>query len=474
MGEPFELPIFEIGGVVKDGGQSLSLPNFKRLLNLYKPDGQHIYSRPHKSVAYNAVNIQGFMKDAENNFYWVADRKVYKNGTQIGTCNGSGDVRYTFQQNWIVFCCGSSAFRIRNDAVTDLVKQNVYDVTSGQGPNWERVLYASTNDLYYPFYSEWGLPEDVGEDIASAKYGNLVSEGGDLNKVDSPLLTTKGLFWFAGEWILFTRKYIYRVTLNSDEIGFDPILIKQFIFDDEDAEILDVRPAKIGAGIVFMTTKGVYIYTIGENGPTIQKMSQQGNQLQLIADVVEGEARFFVNGKRGIVILNPSLASEYVWVFNVNANDWTEWDLKITDMITVGKNTYARIQGYNDIFLLDESTNPDDESFEILFETGVTDFGDRTTKILREIQMNLSADSFFEVAMAAKANKKSGKNTTYTTYSGEYDVIRHRVSATGERMSFSVSIKNNGFMTFENGKEQNPVFTLDGTRYGSKVSHSED
>ena len=451
--EVANIPIYRFeSGQQPDFGETVSLPGWLKLSNLYYNSANEIRGRPHRVVQNSNSALNGLARSPKNTVLALADGNLYNGGSLVAAMGGSGDLVYAHMRDRTILAAGGNAYQLDEAGTTlsNLAHTNVYVVESGQGPFNDRVIYVSSTDKRQPYYSVWGLATDIGTLITATEANDEWTEGGYLNPVDYDIID---IHQFAGEWVIFTLQAIYRVTLNADEQGFNPRIIRQF-----DVNILDIRPWRFRTGILFWSDRGLMTYSIGENGPVIQDLNMTGVFRTITSQLVESEARLSSDESRSLFFIKPSNATTVTWVYNLRRDAWTEWDFQIEHAVNVGANAYVGKYADGDVYLLDDKDTGEAEPYDFTIQSGLYGFGD---PILRKrwdtIGMSFHHTEILDLSIEVISEDiVSSYVPIKQTYQPEIARVEQKSNNSGRRGSILIIGTNRGEFTLPVNDEQNP------------------
>lgn len=458
---PAERETIPIAGFEKgeqpDFGDNVSIPAWYRLINLYYNSPDELRGRPHRVTQYTNSAHNGLARSPKNALIRLADGNLYVGNSLVDTMDGTGDLVYAHMHDRTILAAGSTAYVLNEagDTLTSLSHSNIYVVETGQGAFNMRAVFVSSDDKRQAFYSVWMSPDDIGTLITATEANDEYTEGGYLEPVDYDIID---IHKFAGEWVIFTLQCIYRVTLNTDEQGFDPTPIRAF-----DINIRNIRPVRLGTMIVFWSDKGLWSYSIGENGPTIQPFNTEGIYRTLADSVVDAEARLTADETRGLLFVKPSNSAAVTHVFNFNRNAWTRWDWMVEHAITIGQDTYAVKYADGKTYLLDEADASEEEPYDFTIQSGLWGFGDpRLRKRWAHIGLSVVHDEIMDLALEVIADNIVPNYTPISqVYQPEISRIEQETSAWGRRGSILIQGENRGNLIIPVNDVNNPPIFVD-------------
>lgn len=348
------------------------LPAWYKLKNVWLDSSKKLHGRPHLVKASETyTNIQGLAYSHNNELICVADGIVYVNSQPVFTISGSGRVRHDVSRDRTIVTAGSTPIVIGESATYSLPTSinNVTGVASFVGAAKFRLCFVRSDDPRTVWVTTIGNLTDIGTAITDPTSLGINDEWTEAGPIKNLPYVIYDIAELNGRILVFCERSIYMVTPGYSEEGFDAEVMKV-----GDHEILNVPIVKQQGQIWFMTPYGPYRIFFQEGFPSISPIPMIGIERTILNNVIENECRIGVDTSRSLFFLKPKNSGPS-YVSHLGHNGiWTEWDIPFIDIVEAGNKLYGCMVGDPHVYRFDDTATTDNP-YEIILQTGLTDFG---------------------------------------------------------------------------------------------------
>lgn len=312
------------GGIAPDEGIYARIPKWFELKNVWKND-KALWGRPHELGVFSGP-IAGLVRTHTNELLVV---------TNLDLGASPGRASFDHQRGITIYTTGDLPYVWNGETISTIDEPGTFAVVTAFGHNKAKLFLVQNTDRRTIRYSESGDYNDFGTLIADAKgINDEHTEGGRIKRFAHDIID---IMEFGNELVVFTRLAVYVISFDVDaKVGFVFTVRKV-----DNVEVWDVKPRRFSQGILFLNSRGLWLYSIGQGGPFVAQVPMDNVERTVQRSLTESEACIGVDEQRGNYLLQPSMSSD-TYIYSYGMKTWTStWDIHFGDFIEVAGHIYS-------------------------------------------------------------------------------------------------------------------------------------
>jgi outer membrane protein assembly factor BamB len=443
MQEPKYITVSDFtGGYTPDYGSLVELPSWKKLYNCWLDSQKQLRGRPHlKHAAFDGIAGIGITHDKK--LVVVSNGTVYIDSIPVAGISGVSRLSFDYQINRTIISTGGKPVLWDGTTSTVIQRDNVFALATMGGAYKSRLYAVDTTDKKRIWASEALDPTDFAESFLTdprAIADDKKSTGGKFYGFSHDIIDIKEQ---EGKLIIFTEKAIYSLTdaieQNAENMAYFPSLVMEVSID-----VYTAKMAKMTKGILFPNSTGVYAY------PTVERIPMVGIERTIRKLLANAKCHISLDPVRRLIYLVTDDDNPTTFVFHVDFQVWTLWDIGIKDLVVIDDTIY--IHATDDVlYTLEDNSFDGLIPYDITIQSGLASFGNASVRkrfktLAIEINSEEKLDYFLDIATENIDLDTVGMNELLQGT----DRIDCYVGVQGERGSISMIFTNYGEFRLSN------------------------